>query len=100
VAGVRQISLGVLQKLEESTLRVLEDRPDGNSFPPEPRRGDGYRQAFSGHAFGRQVGQAGVDDLASRQTQCFEARRTEASADPARGRGTSGYPPSGRRRRG
>jgi len=93
---VRQISLGVLQKPEESALRVLESRPDRNSFPPEARRGNGNRQTFRGHAVGGEVSQAGVDDLASREAQRREARRAEASADPARRGGTPGYRPSSR----
>jgi len=94
---VRQISLGVLQKPEESALRVLEGRPDRNSLPPEARRGNGHRQTLRGHAFGGEVSQAGVDDLASREAQRLEARRAEASADPARSSGTPGYRPSSRR---
>jgi len=78
VASVRQISLGVLQKPEESALRVLEGRPD-RTPSRRSEAGNGHREAFRGHAFGGEVGQAGVHDLASREAERLEARRAEAS---------------------
>lgn len=94
VPSVRQISLGALKKGEESALGIVECRSHRDSLPPEAGCGDGDGKTLRSHAFGGEVSEAGVHELASREAQRLKARRPKAVTDPTRRRTTPSYPPS------
>jgi hypothetical protein len=88
-----QITLGALEKGEEPALGILQGWPHRDSFPPKAGCGDGHCETLRSHAVGREVSEAGIDELASREAQRLKARRPKAVTDPA-GRGaTPGHSP-------
>jgi hypothetical protein len=88
-----QISLGALQKGEESVLGILESWPHRDSFAPEAGCGDGHRETLRSHAVGRELSEAGVDELASRESQRLKAWGPKAVTDPAGCGATPGHGP-------
>jgi len=94
VPSVRQVSLGALKKGEESALRIAECPPQRDPFPPQARRGDGDGKTLRSHALGREVSEAGVDELSSREARRRETRRPKAVKDPPRRRAAPSYAPS------